>query len=234
MLSVEKPSNIKPNSWYQEYIAKHDEIIYSHNQDLIEKYEPAVKTRIENLKNSDRDVDCYNLLSKYYSPFFGIENQLYSEIRSNNGPTLILQKKIERIQDILYHKIPLGITKDQVHYYHALGDSCYSDTSILFEANTLKENEKLISELREKIIALKEFPDINQIQSYEPCGWERCVLFDFLLLNHCLKAVKQGCLVTHQLYELWDHIANYEYDIYYDEIQKYPDSIEDLDFRDFS
>ena len=147
MLKIKQPPNIKPEEWYKEYIAKHDEIIYSNNKKLIEENEVSLEARIKDLKESDKFVDVSNLLDKYYSPFFGLENRLDVKMSKDDKKYkqsmeyIRDQRKLERVKKILYHKIPLGVTKEQFERYYALFNSwSYSDSCILSEYNTLQKN----------------------------------------------------------------------------------------------
>ncbi len=240
-LKLKTPSNVKPDSWYEEYIKKHDEIVYSNDPKLIQAYEPQLEIRVKYLKESDRDIDVYNILGHYLAVFENIQYNIYYKQKKRKNDKEYLKsreyekdnKKLERLYKLLHYKIPLGTTKEQLNNYYNLFDSWYGDVLILFEYNTIQKNLELIKEFEVRLKSLKGLPELNRLDSYELLGWERCVLFTMLKLKLCKNIIAQGYLVSRQLYIINDDIVNYEDDIECEGRRKHPESIEDLDFRDF-
>ena len=95
MAKTKRPTNIKPDSWYVEYIKLHDNFIFADNQELIKRnikeYEEFInsypqiiyadnpklipgnelnlKRRIDKLKNKDQEIIIYNQIDEHLTPF---------------------------------------------------------------------------------------------------------------------------------------------------------------------
>ncbi len=242
MLKIEQITNIKPEEWYKEYVKTYNKIIYSDDPTLIQANESSLETRIENLRESDKDIELLNRIHEYAEPILQKYDECEKKIFKNRSDEEYRnsdkykkdKKEMHELHDRWWDGPPPGVSEIEFEHYHfSLIDSIYNEPDLIFNCNSLEKNKGLIEIFNYRINKLKEQPDLKKLDSYKPGGWERCVLFTKVYLKLCEKTVNKGYLVTGDLMEIFDHIKNYEYDIIYEEKRKNPKFLEDLDFRDF-
>lgn len=243
MLKNEQLTNIKPDSWYKEYVEVYNIIIYSDNLVLIRENEPSLEIKIKNLKESDKEIETLNKIYEYMKPIYQKYDECrnkISKIRSdekyrNSEEYQKDKKEMAEASDQFWNLVLPGFSEEEVERYHfSLIDTIYNEPDLMFNCNSLEKNKGLIEIFNYRINRLKEQPDITKLDAYKWGGRDRCVLFTKATLKLCKKAVNKGYLVTGDLMEIFDDIKNYEYDLIYEEKRKHPKFIEDLDFSGFT
>lgn len=242
MLEIEQRSNIKPDSWYKEYIKMYNKIIYSDDPILIQENEPSLEIRLENLRASDKDIEVLNEIDKYaesiYQKFEEYQHKIFMNRRDeeyrNSEEYKKDKKEMGELNDRYWNVPPPRYSEEDLEHYHfVVRDTIYHEPDLIFNCNSIKKNKALIEIFNYRINRLKEQPDITKLDFYKPGSWERWVLFTKARLKLCKKAVNKGYLVTGNLMDIFNNIKEYEYDIICEEKRKHPKAIKDLDFRDF-
>lgn len=241
MLKIEQPTNIKPDSWYEEYINLYDHLVYSDDLELIQDNEPSLKQRIEVLKNIDNKIIIYNKIDQYLEPILEKERRLDEKIKSLRNDDNYLQNEeylktfeVSKKAFEEYYKIPPGISEADFKEYHLIvRGKVMRDSDLLFNCNSLEKNKGLLEILKYRINSIKLQPDINKLESYVPENEERCVLFTKAKLELCEKALNENYLVTATLEDILSDIREEEYNDYCEKKRKHPKTVSDLYFRGF-
>ncbi|MFW9878064.1 MAG: hypothetical protein ACFFG0_33705, partial [Candidatus Thorarchaeota archaeon] len=242
MLKTEQPSNIKPDSWYDEYLRVYDHIIYADNPELIQNNEPSLRQRIEALKNRDNKIIILNKIHQDIEPISQERDKIEKRISEKRHDPIYYnseeygndKEKMAKLHDEFWFVVPPGFSEDDFESYHFLITKRIRNSDLIFNCNSLEKNKGLIEILKYRINRLKNLPDFHKIDSYKLMGWERCVLFSIAEINLCENAINQGYLTTGQLEIILNEIEDYEYDLICERKRTPSKGPTDLDFRDFS